>query len=74
MPKKRCWSDDYVQYGFTCMSEKDGIQQLQCVLRYKIFSNCNLKPLKLSEHFKKLHAKMLDILMTTLAVRELDLI
>ncbi|GLV20116.1 hypothetical protein CBL_21336, partial [Carabus blaptoides fortunei] len=55
MPKKRCWSDDYVRYGFTCTTDKDGIQRPQCILCYKMFSNSNLKPSKLSEHFKRLH-------------------
>ncbi|GLV38082.1 hypothetical protein CBL_10049 [Carabus blaptoides fortunei] len=55
MPKKRCWSDDYVRYGVTCTTDKDSIQRPQCILCYKIFSNSNLKPLKLSEHFKRLH-------------------
>ena len=55
MSKKRQWNDKYAIYGFTCTTEKDGTQQPQCILCSKIFSNCNLKPLKLLEHFNNLH-------------------
>ena len=55
MSKKRKWNDGYVRYGFTCTTEKDGTQRPQCVLCNVVFSNANLKPSKLDEHFKNLH-------------------
>lgn len=55
MSKKRQWNDKYAAYGFTCTTEKDGTQRPQCILCSKIFSNCNLKPSKLLEHFNNLH-------------------
>ena len=55
MSKKRKWNDAYVQYGFTFITEKDGTQRLQCVLCGTMFSNSNLKPSKLDEHFKNRH-------------------
>ena len=55
MSKKRMRNDDYVQYGFTCNTEKDGTQHLQCVMCSIMFSNANLKPSKLNEHFTNKH-------------------
>jgi len=55
MSKKRCWNDDYVRYGFTFTTEKDGTQRPQCILCCNKFSNANLKPSKLNEHFTKQH-------------------
>ena len=55
MPKKRKWNDSYVQYGFTFITEKDGTQRPQCVLCCTTFSNANLKPSKLDEHFQNRH-------------------
>ena len=55
MSKKQRWNDDYVQYGFTCVTEKDGTQRPQCILCSTMFSNANLKPSKLDEHFKNRH-------------------
>lgn len=55
MSKKRQWKDDYVAYGFTCTTEKDGVQRPQCILCCKLFSNSNLKPSKLYEHFRNQH-------------------
>ncbi|KAK3885513.1 hypothetical protein Pcinc_010254 [Petrolisthes cinctipes] len=55
MSKKRKWNDDYVKYGFTCATEKDGTQRPQCILCSTLFSNANLKPSKLDEHFKNKH-------------------
>jgi len=31
MSKKRNWNEDYVQCGFTYMTEKDGKQRPQCI-------------------------------------------
>ena len=48
-------NDAYVHYGFTFITEKDGTQRPQCVLCGTMFSNSNLKPSKLDEHFKNRH-------------------
>ena len=55
MSKKRKWNEDYVKYGFTCMTEKDGTERPQCILCSKIFANANLKTSRLSEHFNNQH-------------------
>jgi len=52
MSKKRRWNANYVQYGFSCTTEKDGTQRPQCVLCSTMFSNANMKPSKLNEHFR----------------------
>ena len=49
------WNDDYIQYVFTCFTEKDDTQHPQCVLCSIMFSNANLKPSKFDEHFKNKH-------------------
>jgi len=85
MSKKRRWNDDYVQYGFRCTTEKDGTQRPQCVLCSTqrpqcvlcstMFSNANMKPSKLNEHFRNRHGGRdagNDI--ETLRLKELDLI
>ena len=53
--KKRKWSDEYVQYGFTCITECDGSQRPQCMICNAKLSNSSLAPAKLREHFLKLH-------------------
>ena len=55
MSKKRKWDDDYVRYWFTCMTEIDGTQRPQCVLCNSVFSNADLRPSKLSDHFNRQH-------------------
>ncbi|XP_076325352.1 protein FAM200C-like [Tachypleus tridentatus] len=55
MSKKRKWNDEYIKFGFTCTTEKDGTQRPQCILCSTLFSNANLKPSKLDEHFKNKH-------------------
>ncbi|XP_076315070.1 protein FAM200C-like [Tachypleus tridentatus] len=55
MSKKRKWNDEYVKFGFTCTTEKDGTQRPQCILCSTLFSNANLKPSKLDEHFQNKH-------------------
>ncbi|XP_076322307.1 protein FAM200C-like [Tachypleus tridentatus] len=55
MSKKRKWNDEYVKFGFTCTTEKDGTQRPQCILCSTLFSNANLKPSKLDEYFKNKH-------------------
>ena len=51
--KKRKWSDEYVQYGFTCITERDGSQRPQCMICNANLSNSSLAPAKLREHFLK---------------------
>ncbi|XP_075696915.1 protein FAM200C-like [Rhinoderma darwinii] len=53
--KKRKWSDEYVQYGFTCITERDGSQRPNCMICNARLSNSSLAPAKLREHFLKLH-------------------
>ena len=45
----------YVQYGFTCITESDGIQRPQCMICYAKLINSSLAPTKLKEHFLKVH-------------------
>ncbi|XP_075684349.1 protein FAM200C-like [Rhinoderma darwinii] len=53
--KKRKWSDEYVQYGFTCITERDGSQRPNCMICNARLRNSSLAPAKLREHFLKLH-------------------
>ena len=53
--KKRKWSDEYVQYGFTYIKESDGTQRPQCMICNILLSNSSLAPAKLKEHFKRHH-------------------
>ena len=53
--KKRKWSENYVQYGFTCVTESDGTQRPQCMLCNSKSSSSSLAPAKLREHFAKVH-------------------
>ncbi|XP_073510834.1 protein FAM200C-like [Phyllobates terribilis] len=53
--KKRKWSDEYVQHGFTCITERDGSQRPICMICNAKLSNSSLAPTKLKEHFLKLH-------------------
>ena len=53
--KKRKWSDEYVQYGFPCITERDGSQRSQCMICNAKLSNSSLAPAKLRERILKLH-------------------
>ena len=53
--KKRKWSDNYAQCGFTCATKSDGTQYPQCMLCNVKLSNSSLAPAKLREHFKKVY-------------------
>ena len=55
MSKIRKWNESYVQFGFTCTETVEGLQKPQCMLCNIVFSNSNLKPSKLQEHFNKRH-------------------
>ena len=55
MSKKiRKWSDEYVQYGFTCITEPDESQRPQCTICDSKLSNSSLAPAKL-KHFPKMN-------------------
>ena len=58
--KKRCYQDSYIQYGFTFIVDKDGLQKPQCFLCSKVLSNGYLKPSKLQEHLRTMHAGNVD--------------
>ena len=53
--KKRKWSENYVQYGFTCATKSDGTQYPQCMLCNVKLSNSSLAPAKLRKHFRKVY-------------------
>ncbi|XP_075712853.1 protein FAM200C-like [Rhinoderma darwinii] len=53
--KMRKWSDEYVQYGFTCITERDGSQRPNWMICNAKLSNSSLASAKLREHFLKLH-------------------
>ena len=56
MSKKiRKWSDEYVQYGFTYITEPDRSQHPQCTICDAKLSNSSLAPAELKEHFLKMH-------------------
>ena len=55
MPSKKKWSENYVQYDFTCATKSDGTQYPQCMLWNVKLSNSSLVPTKLREHFTKVH-------------------
>ena len=53
--KNRKWSDEYVQFGFTYITESDGSPRPQCMICNATLSNSSLAPAKLRENFLKLH-------------------
>ena len=55
MSENHKWSEDYVQHGFTCLTESDGTERQQSILCSKVLSNANLKPSRLNEHFDNCH-------------------
>ena len=56
MSKKiRKWSDGYGEYGFTYITEPDRSQRPQCTICDAKLSNSSLAPVKLKEHFLKMH-------------------
>ena len=50
MSKRRKWNDDKVQFGFT-YTGKNALRKHQVILCHAVFSNSNLKPSWLKEHF-----------------------
>ena len=56
MSKKiRKWSDEYVQYGLTYITEPDGSQRPQCTICDAKLSNSSFAPAKIKEHFLKMN-------------------
>ena len=55
LKKIRKWSDEYVQFGFTYITEFDGSQRPQCTICDANLSNSCLAPAKLKEYFLKMH-------------------
>ena len=49
--KVRKWKEEYSKFGFTATTV-NGVEKLQCILCDVVFCNANLKPSKLSEHFR----------------------
>ena len=49
MSKKRKYSEDYVAFGFTFVTDSDGRERPQCFLCGKVLADASLKPAKLKE-------------------------
>ena len=52
--KVRKWKEEDSKFGFTATTV-DGVEKPQCILGDAVFCNANLKPSKLSEHFRNKH-------------------
>lgn len=48
----RRWNDDYIAFGFTCVTEEDGTERPKCMVCNVVLSNGNLKPSGMREHIK----------------------
>ena len=57
MSKKRKYSENYVAFGFTFISNSDGSERPQCFLCGKVLANASMKPTKLKEHLISMHPK-----------------
>ena len=57
MSKKMKYSEDYVAFGFTFVTDSDGSERPQCFLCGKVLANASLKPAKLKEHLTSIHPK-----------------
>ena len=55
MSKKRSYNESYVEFGFTFITDRDGLQKPQCILCSKVLSNGYMKPSKLQEHLLAVH-------------------
>ena len=53
--KKRKYSEDYLQYGFTYTKAKDQVVP-QCVMCFQILSNDALRPTRLQRHLQTKHS------------------
>ena len=52
--KKRKYSDDYIQLGFTSITI-GGIQKPQCVICHKVLGADSMRPNKLKVHLESVH-------------------
>ena len=57
MAKKRKYNNDYISYGFTFTTERDGTENPQCFLCGKVLANSSMKPAKLKEHLSTIHPR-----------------
>ena len=57
MSKKRKYSENYVAFGFTFISNSDGSERPQCFLCGEVLANASMKPAKLKEHLISMHPK-----------------
>ena len=55
--KVKWWEEEYSQFGFT-VTTVHGVERPQCNLCDVVFCNSNVKPSKLSEHFKNKHEEV----------------
>ena len=55
--KVRKWKEECSKFGFTA-STVDEVEKPQCILCDVVFCNANLKPSKLSEHFRNKHGEV----------------
>ncbi|XP_042224418.1 protein ZBED8-like, partial [Homarus americanus] len=55
MSKRRKYSEDYLNIGFTTMLAKNGVEKPQCVLCDVVLSADSMKPLKLKRHLETKH-------------------
>ena len=60
MSKKRKYSDEYISFSFTFMTERDGTQKPQCFLCGNVLANGSMKPSKLKDHLKSFHPNNLS--------------
>ena len=57
MSKKRKYSENYVAFGLTMITDSDGSERPKCFLCGKVHGNASLKPAKLKEHLTSIHPK-----------------
>ena len=57
--KKRTYSEDYLNFGFTSIIS-GGIEKSQCVICFKVLSAESMKPFQLKRHFENEHSDCKD--------------
>ena len=57
MSKKGKYSEDYVAFSFTLVTDSDCSVRLQCFLCGKVLANESLKPAKLKKLLTSIHPK-----------------
>ena len=55
MSKNRKYSEAYVAFGFTFVTDSDGSERPQCFLCGEVLANARLKPAKLKELLTYIH-------------------